>query len=270
MDVQELTNWLTDGLPADQAAIVKAAVERDAVKTKVATVKQASEYAELQTRATSLQQELDDQGTPGQSGYKPGSRAYKKWYDENYAKVQQLAADKAAYEAKYGKLDGTGVPTHTPQSTVTGKTLTAEEVQQLVNTQIQQNYAPKWSELLMSTGSLVQRHMLAGRKNPIDFAVVSDLAAKKYNNNLDLAYDEWDKPERDKETKVATDKEVDRRVQEELQKRNATHQFPAAADFTPSALSSRPKADVDKFDAPTLKQQLAAEWSKAERGDAAA
>ena len=139
---------------------------------------------------------------------------------------------------------------------------TEEEIQALVDQRIQQQYSPRWSELLMSTGSLVQRHMLAGRKNPIDFAHVSKVAAEKYNGNLDQAYDEWDKPEKDKELKAAEDARVDQRVKDELAKRGASANFPAAADFTPSAMSTRTKAEQDKYDPQALKNELARGWAE--------
>jgi hypothetical protein len=253
MEVNDLITMLTDGLEPADAAVVRKAIERDAVKAKATTLKQQSEYDALNTRLATLQQEMEDQGQPGQQGYKAGAKTYAKWYQDNYPKIQKLQEDFAKYQQKFGTLE-----TPTPQPTTpTTKQLTDAEIQQLVDQRIQQQYSPRWSELLMSTGGLVQRHMLAGRKNPIDFAAVSKAAAEKYNGDLNLAYDEWDKPERVKEAKAAEDARVEQRVKDELAKRGASSNFPAAADFTPGALSNHTKAEIEKFDPEAFKREMA-------------
>lgn len=260
MEISELTAMLTDGLPADQAAIVKAAIERDSVKAKAAGLKAQAEFDAIQTRAATLQQELE--GTTD----KPGSRAYQKWYNENYAAIEKLNKDVAAYDAKHGAgayqtmISGGGAPP-TP-STGGGRVLSEEEVQRLVDKRIQEGYAPRWSDLLTNTGDLVQRHMFAGRKTPIDFTAVSKLAGEKYNGNLSLAYDEYDRPEREKQAKLDEDARVEKRVQDEVAKRQAAIQFPSGADFTPSTLSTRPKTEVDGFDKAKLQHELARDWAK--------
>jgi hypothetical protein len=264
MIVNDLITMLTDGLDPAEAASVRKAIERDAVKVKVETLKQQSEYADLQGRMQTLQKELEGEGQPGQPTYKPGSKAYRDWYEKNYPTIQKLDSDLAAYKAKYGDLNN---PTVTPPSPGV-KTYTPEEIQTMVDNRIRDQYSPRWSDLLIGTGNLVQRHMLAGRKSPIDFTKVSALAQEKYNGNLDLAYEEWDKPERDRIAKEETDNLVNRRVEEELQKRQATSSFPAGADNTPGAMSQRSKADLDKYDPQALKSELVAEWNKA--GQAAA
>jgi hypothetical protein len=257
MEINDLINMLTDGLDANEAAIVRKSIERDSVKAKASTLKQQSEYDTLQSRATSLQQELDDQGQPGQSGYKAGARSYQKWYETNFNAVQKLQADMQKYQEKYGTLDA---PKTTP--TVT-PTMTNDDIQAAVDRRIQEQYAPRWSDLLVNTGTLVQKHMFAGRKNPIDFPVVTKLATDKYAGNLELAYDEWDRPEREKVSKAQEEERINKRVEEELAKRGASHNFPSGADMTPSALSMKSKADIDKYDPQAMKNELAAEWMKA-------
>jgi len=251
MDINEIIAAVTEGLPADQAASVRAAIERDAVKTKVAGWKQQSDYEALQRQQVALQAELD--GAPD----KPGTRAYAKWYHENLPAIQALQESVKAYETKYGKLDGSTTPTTAP----TAAGLTADEVQRLVDRGIQERYAPRWSELLEGTGNLVQKHMFAGRKTPIDFKTVSKLAQEKYQGNLEMAYDEWDKPEREKTEVAARESEIKRRVDEELQKRGASANFPAGADLTPGTLSSRTKAETEKFDKTALVRDLAQGWN---------
>lgn len=256
MEINDLITMLTDGLDPTEAAVVRKAIERDAVKAKATTLKQQSEYDALNSRLTAVQQEMEDQGQPGTAGYKAGARTFKTWYETNYAKVQKLQDDMAKYQAKYGTLEAPmAQPTAAPATQT--RQLTDSEIQQLVDQRIQTQYSPRWSELLMNTGSLVQRHMLAGRKNPIDFSKVSQMAAEKYSGSLDLAYDEWDKPEREKESKAAEDARVDQRVKDELAKRGAAANYPAAADFTPSALSRHTKDEVEKFDPEALKRDLA-------------
>lgn len=259
MEVNDLIMMLTEGLDPAEAAVVRKAIERDAVKAKATTLKQQSEYDAINTRLSALQQEMEDQGQPGQAGYRAGAKTYATWYQQNYPKIQKLQDDMAKYQAKFGTLEA---PTQQLQQAPPGtRQFTDADIQTLVDQRIQTQYSPRWSDLLMNTGSLVQKHMLAGRKNPIDFAKVSQLAADKYAGNLDNAYDEWDKPERDKEGKAAEDARVDQRVKDELAKRGASTNFPAGADFTPGVLSTHTKADVDKYDPQALKNDLAREWA---------
>lgn len=249
MDIKELESWLTEGLDDAAANAVRAALNRDTVKSKAAGLKQQREYDELQARSQALQAELD--GAPD----KPGTRAYQKWYQENYSKVQALQESLAAYQAKYGSLDNPANPN--PANPPAG--MSAEDIKKLAMEAaqglIQNNYAARWSDLLTKTGTIVQKHMFAGRKNPINFEEVSKIA-EKYNGNLEQAYDEWDKPEREKVEAKAKEDEINRRVQEELQKRGASLQFPAGADLSSGALSSRTKGELDKFDKTALKRDL--------------
>lgn len=263
MEINDLITMLTDGLDPAEAAVVRKAIERDAVKAKATTLRQQSEYEALSTRATAMQQEMEDQGQPGQAGYRAGAKTYQRWYQENYPKIQKLQDDMAKYQQKYGTLEA---PTQQTQQTQQQQTqtrqLTDAEIQALVDQRIQQQYSPRWAELLMGTGSLVQKHMLAGRKSPIDFAKVSQLAADKYAGNLENAYDEWDKPEREKELKASEDARVEQRVKDELAKRGASANFPAAADFTPGSLSRHTKAEVEGFDPEANKRDLAKLWAE--------
>ena len=59
------------------------------------------------------------------------------------------------------------------------------------------------------------------------------------------------------------EKEIQRRVTEEMQKRGASQHFPAGADLTPSALSARTKAETEKFDKTSLVRDLAQSWNSA-------
>jgi hypothetical protein len=232
MDANELISMLTEGLTPEQAAAVRSAIERDTVKAKVSSLKAQSEYQALVDKQTQLQAELE--GGPD----KPGAKAYQKWYDENFAKVQQLQKDKAAYEAKFGALDNPNPNPKNPNPTPGITFKTQEELDQCGAARaaqglIQNQYAPMWSKNLVVTGRIVQRHMLAGRKSEVDFDTLGKLAAEKFGGDLESAYAEWDRPEREKIQKADADKEIERRVTEELQKRGASSHYPSGVGLDP-------------------------------------
>lgn len=267
MDVNALISMLTDGLDPAEAAVVSKAIQRDATKAKVAAIKAAEEVATIETERLRLQAELNGEGEPGKQGYKPGSKAYREWYEKNYPAIKANADAIATYEAKHGEgsfakaVNGEAPPVN--PTNPNAKSYTPEEIQTMVDSRVRDQYGPQWTNHLLKTSTIVQKHMFAGRKNPIDMQKVAELANAKYNGDLELAYDEWDKPERDRIAKEDEDKRVDQRVKDELQKRGASLTFPAAADMTPSALSNRSKADLDKFDATSLKNELARDWMNA-------
>ena len=247
MDIKELEAWLVEGLDDAAKAAVIAALNRDSVKAKTAGLKQQNEYDAIQTQAAALQKELDGEQN------KPGSRAYAKWYNDNYPKVVALQERISKYEAKYGDIEG-GTPPN-PNNPPPPKTYTDADIQRMIDERFASQLAPNIATVLKGTGKLVQKHMLAGRKTEIDFDALDKMMGEK-KLTLEQAYDEWDKPEREKVEKAKLDAEVDRRVKEELQKRGATSTFPASADYTPGALSTRSKETVDKFDKNALKSAL--------------
>ena len=258
MDIQQIIAAMTEGLPADQAATVRAAIERDAVKTKVAGWKQQSEYEQIQTQMADLQRKYD--GEPGKPG--TGAKDYQEWYVKNQPAIAALQDRVAKYEAKFGSLEAAAQPA-APSS---GATVSEADVQRIANDFIQKNYGARWSDLLKQQSKILQKHFLSGRKTEVDVEKLAEVANAKYAGNLELAYDEWDKPERDKAEKAQHEAEISRRVNEELQKRGASANFPAAADFTPSALSSRTKKETDSFDKTQLMRDLAHDWNNPETG----
>lgn len=255
MDVNALIEMLTEGLDSEQAAIVRKAVERDSVKTKASGLKQQSEYDAIAAKQAQLEAELN--GANGQ----PGSKKYQEWYEKNFPEIQKLQERAAAYEAKYGTLEAPKEPVVNQQQTG----LSEADIQRLVDQRIQTGYAPQWSELLTGTGQIVQKHMFAGRKQPIDFKQLAKIAAEKTNGNLEAAYDEWDRPEREKAEAADRENEIKRRVNEEIQKRGASQYFPAGADASPGALSVH-KGSTDKFDKAAMMRDLASTYMTA--GDA--
>ena len=245
MDLNELISMLTEGLPAEQASTVRAAIERDAVKSKVSGFKQQSEYQTLVDQQTRLQAELE--GGPD----KLGAKAYQKWYDENFSKIQEMQTKIQKYQDTYGTLEA-------PKTPAAGQVNmpTEADIQRMVDARIQGQYAPQWSNLLTGTGNIVQKHMFAGRKTPIDFNQLANIAKEK-NLSLDAAYDEWDKPEREKAEKAKTEAEIERRVQEKVATMRVNSEFPGGADMSShGALASRTKKEADSFDRTALQKDL--------------
>jgi hypothetical protein len=235
MTYDELIQMLTDGLPADEAAAVTKAVNRDTVKTRAAALRQQSELDALQARATALNAELE--GGPD----KPGAKAYAKWYADNFAAVQKLQADNAKFVEKYGTLEAPKVPAN-PEHVLAG--LSKEDVQREIDSRFNSNFAPNIADVLKKTGTLVQKHMYAKRTNPIDFDAIDKIMGEK-KIPLEAAYDEWDRPEREKDQKAATEAEISRRVTEEMQKRGSA-QVSGGTDYSsrvPSPLLGRGAKD---------------------------
>lgn len=226
MTGKELFDYLTQDAGLDEAtakAMVTAA-SNEKVGVKAASLVQKQQYDELERRAAEI--ELAYNG----NGKKLGAKAYQEWYDKNYTAVEALKAKAAQYEERYGSLEAPtgGNPPGKPAAAAAA-TFTADDVQRMVNDVIQKDYAPRWSNLLTSTGSIVQKHMFNGRKSEIDFKKLEEIAATK-GGDLDAAYDEYDRPEREAAAKVAEDTRVEGRVKEELQKRQTQSMFPAGAE----------------------------------------
>jgi len=237
MTAQELFNYLIGdaGLDEATAKAVMAAASNEKVAAKAGTLKQQQEFDAIQAKTAELQAKLD--GTKD----KPGASAYEQWYQKNWASIQQLQQTVARYQERYGALDeggaagaGAGAAGAAGAGAAAGaKPMTKEEIATVVNEVIQGNYGPRWSTLLTSTGTILERHIRAGRKNPIDWQKLSQIAETK-GGDVAAAYEEWDKPEAEASAKAAQDKEVERRVKEELAKRQTQAAFPAGADATPS------------------------------------
>jgi len=267
MDINDLIAMATEGMSEAEAAPVKAALMRDVVKTKAAGIKAQKEYEAIEQRANSLQVELE--GGP----QKPGAKAYQEWYTKNQKAIENQSAAITAYDKKYGdgsffKAAEKGFGTEAnpnPNPNPNPAQLSTDDVKRLVEESIQGKYSPRWSDLLTTTGTLVQKHMFAGRKTPIDFSKLGELATTKYGGNLEMAYDEWDKPEREKSAAEEETKRVNKRVEEELQKRGA-NQFPSGADMSSGTLATKPKAETDKFDRTALNRELAQAWNNPTSG----
>lgn len=246
MDIQQFVAYLTEGLDEATAATVRAAVQNEAVKAKVGTLRQQREFDEIQTRATQADtylQELDAvdaQGNP---------RGYRAWYKKYYDTVAKNAKAIEAFEKKHGA--GAFERVAAGEEIIPsggGAGLKPEDVQKQVNEIIQTTYAPKWSELLTGTGAIVQKHIRAGRKNDIDFTKLSEIAAKK-GGDLMAAYDEYDAPEREAASKASEEARIKQGIEEGIKARS-NNLFPAAADASSSGGGSplSKPAEAPKYD----------------------
>jgi hypothetical protein len=243
MTAKEKLKWLIDDAGLDEAT-AKALLENEKLQKKAGSFVQQDEYDSLQAKAAEL--ELSYNGTKD----KPGAAAYQKWYAENFDKVKSYEVALAKYQERFGALD---VASADDKGKGKGASvgLSDEDLEKKVDNLIQTKYATRWSDLVTNSGTIVQKHIRAGRKTDIDFAKLSEIAQTK-NGNLMDAYDEYDKPEREAAAKAATDAEVERRVNEKLAAARTQQFFPAGADATPSGSGisplSKAKADAPKYD----------------------
>lgn len=260
MTKKELLDYLTDGLDDEQAKAVRDAFKNDKVAERAGTLKAAKEYDDLAARETALKAELE--GGPE----KPGAKAYREWYEKNYGLVKALQEERAALVDKYGTLDAPKGAAPPPDPAKPGDKLPAglskEDIARLVDERIQGGYADRWSNLLTGMGGVVQKHMFAGRKTPIDMKKLSELAQAN-GGDLDRAYDEYDKPERVAADKIAQDKLVEQRVNDELMKRGAHANF-RGADEGPGTLSR--DRDPAKFDRAAMERDLVNTYISGEEG----
>jgi hypothetical protein len=220
---KELFTMLTQDAGLDEAtaqAIMKAA-ENEKVAQRAANLVQRQEYDSIATRAAALEKEAT------------GAKVYQDWYAKNYPAIQKLQADALIYQERFGSLEE---PAKTPPAKGAAQ-YSEEDVQRIVTKTIQDNYAPRWSNLLVSTGTILEKHIRAGRKSNLDFKKLEEIAATK-GGDLEAAYDEYDRPERELAAKESTEAEIKRRVDEEMAKRRTAEFFPAGADATPSSGSS--------------------------------
>ncbi len=253
MTKEELLAYLTEG--TDEATKTKITEVFNDVKVAARSIslRQQGELDRIESERRQLQDALDGldpQGNP---------KGYRAWYNKNFPEIQAMQAREAKYVEKYGTLESPKTPDGTPPPAPTGKQWTDEDVQRAIDERFQKSLAPNIASVLKGTGRLVQRHMFAGRKTEIDFDKLESLMNEAQKSgrgmSLDQAYEEWDKPEREKDLKAAEDKRVEARVTEELQKRGSTTGFPAGSDMSsgPGVLAARDSKD---FNLDALKQDL--------------
>lgn len=239
MKRSELLDYLMNDLGLDEATAktVRAALDNEKLDAKAGGLLQQRQYDELERRAAEL--ELSHNGTDKQ----PGSRAYKEWYDKNFAAIQDLQTRAAKYEERYGKLDAA------PPAAPPVAAFKPEDVERTVHEIIGKSYNPRWSSVVADSGKIIQRHLRAGRKTDIDFDHLGKIAAEKHNGNLVAAYEEWDKPEAETHAKAEQDRIVEQRVKEALAKARSEQSFPGGGGGSTSDTS--PLARKVEKDKPT-------------------
>lgn len=256
----ELINYLTEGLDEEQARSVRDALKNAKVAERAGSLKAAKEYDTLAEKEAALRAELEGGGPD-----KPGAKAYKDWYDKNYAAVQALVGERQALVERYGTLDAPkgAAPVDDKGKPVPAAGLSEADIQRMVDARIQGGYADRWSNLLTGMGGVIQKHVFAGRKSPIDMKKLSEIAQAN-GGDLDRAYDEYDRPEREIQSKADEEKRINQRVNEELQKRGAHANYPAGADMTPGILSR--DRDNSKFDKAAMERDLVNTFISGEEG----
>lgn len=255
MTAKERLNWLIEDAGFDEAT-AKAILANEKLAKKAGALVQQEEYAELERKAAEL--ELSYNGTKD----KPGAKAYQDWYAANFNKVKEYETALVQYKERFGDLTAAPPADDKKKAPVQ---LSQDDIDKRVNEVIQQNYAPRWASLLKDTGTIVQKHLRAGRKTDIDFQKLEEIAAKK-GGDLNAAYDEYDAPEREAAAKAATDAEIDRRVAEKLAAANTSKFFPSGADGTPSggiSPLSRAKSDQKYDRSKVIESAVTGEYSKA-------
>lgn len=274
MTAQEFQALLIEG-GIDNETVAKL-TGNSSITAKLGQLKQATEYQAIQQRAdallaeknqletvqAALKADLDGDGTAA----KPGTRAYAKWYQDNYAtitanasKLTELEASRKTledsvkeYEAKYGKINANTAPPVIPAS-IPG--MTKEEVQKMVEdvagtvskTNVAEAYKSQYAPQVVSTmtgiGTILERHLKRKRDHDIDWKKLDEIAAKpEIAGDVIKAYEEWDAPNvlADQEAakvahQTAEDKRVEDRVNELLKKRMLQTNFPAGAEGASSS-----------------------------------
>lgn len=239
MTAKEILEYLVSdaGLSEAEAKQVMELAKNDKINQKALALKQAKEFEELNSRAEALRISLE--GADG----KGGSKAYQKWYEENFPKVQDVLKREARYRERYGDLDAPDKPNAADQ-----KTFTLEDVKKVVAEAVLENektYGPKVVALATNVATITEKHIRAGRKNPIDWKKIDELAATTGGDPL-RAYDEWDRPEREANDKALRDKEIEDKVKERLATERSKALFPAAAAESSSSPFARRSGDDGK------------------------
>lgn len=182
-------------------AVIESLAKNDKITARLGGLTQKSEYDQLLSRSQALE------------AAQSKSKTYQDWYEKNLPAIQKLQSDVALYQERYGTLDE-------PVKPQASAGISKDDVLKIVQETIGGSYAPQWSNLLEGVGTVVQRHVLAGRKTPIDFKKLTELAGKK-GGDLMLAYDEYDAPERQAADESAREAEIKRRVDEQLKTEKA-------------------------------------------------
>ncbi len=283
MRPEDLIALLSEGQDDATKAAIIAAVNRESVKAGISGYKAKTEFDTLMAERTRLAEELEGNDAV------PGSRKYKAWYEKNAAAAIENDNKIREFDTKHGagafaKALAGELPANPAATTTmtaadiqalidakvkTGVQASPDDIQKLIDKRFQEQYAPSTANTVVTAARLMQKHIRNKRDSDIDFDSLAKLANEKFAGNMEQAYDEWDKPEREKiataskaaEIKAAVDAERQKWDDERLRE-NANKKFPAGGDVTPGALMGH-KDDAEKFNKNTLVQDLAGAWATA-------
>lgn len=237
MTAQELAAILRES--GMDETVVNSLVTNAKFQERAAQVASRTELEQIQQRESQLSASLQK------------SKTYEDWYNRNFAAIAAQQTAIAAYEERFGPLNGQPQqqqqqPTYQQQQQQpNGKQFTEAEVKEIIRQEMTGNYGALVTQSIVGTGKIVERHVRSGRKNEIDWGKIQELATSK-NGDVEAAYNEWDAPERLRaeeeaykaKLKADVDKEVERRMMA------SSGQFipgGAGSDYssTPSPLSTR-------------------------------
>lgn len=284
MRPEDLIALLSEGQDDATKAAIVAAVNRESVKVGISGYKAKTEFDTLMAERTRLAEELE-----GNAANKvPGTREYKTWYEKNAAAAIENDNKIREFDAKHGagafaKALAGELPTNPAATTTmsaadiqalidakvkTGVQASPDDIKALIDKRFHEQYAPSTANTVVTAARLMQKHFRNKRENDIDFDSLAKLANEKFAGNMEQAYDEWDKPEREKVSRAQSEAEFNTRLTAEKQKwdderlrENANKKFPAGGDVTPGALMGH--KDADKFDKNSLVNDLAGAWATA-------
>ena len=239
MDINDVISFATEGLSEDQAKPIREALLRENVKTKFSTVKAQKEYEALEREKIALAESVE--GGPN----RPGLKAFQKWYEDNGARAVDLSKKEAEFIAKHGRSPyDEAPPAGTPPVPPSGKSYSDEDIQRIADQRLQA-FSVNTASVVKNLVKVMDRHHRAKRTTEFDVDAIEKIMAEK-QIPIEAAYDEWDKPEREKSAAAELQKTVDQRVKEELAKRGTNQNFPIGEPSAPSPISHRPTEGFDK------------------------
>lgn len=243
MTIQDFEQMLRDSGVDD--ASIKSLIANDKVQSKATSLRHQSEYQALES----------DYGE---------AKIYADWYKKNEAKLLQL------FEAEKARL-AQGEQQQQEQQNQQNQQQTAmsrADIEKLINERAtelyQKTYAPQIVGLTTGIGTVVEQHMRRGRKDKIDWKKLDELAAKTHGD-ISQAYEEYDRPNLEKDHEAAFNARVEKEVKEKLAAAGV-NRFPAGADAQPSnssPLSARANPGEKTYDrSKVLETFLSGEYTR--------
>lgn len=217
MTAQELFQSLINdaGLDEATAKAVMDAAKNEKVQARASALRQQSEYDAILAKANKMEESANK------------AKVYQDWVEKNGAAVEALKIEAAQYRERYGSLNEPTVPTKTEV-----KSFDRTDVQKIVGDEVtmivDKSLGPRVVNMTTGMMTVMERHIKHGRKHDIDWNKLQEISNDpKINGDVVKAYEEWDKPAAEIDAKESTEKEIRRRVDEELAKRGTREFFPA-------------------------------------------